>query len=64
MATRYNLKLMSVIRAKSLKNIVVYEAVGIHQVRFSRIITGKYDPTQAEKRAIAQFLKVPQKEIF
>jgi len=68
---RYNLKvrnyrhkLLSAIRKNGWRNKDVVKNTGIKPARFSRIVTGIYDPTQDERQKISKFLRTPQKDLF
>ena len=60
----YNYRLLSAIRKNGWRNKDVTKGTGIEHARFSRIITGIYEPTQEERQLIAKFLRTPQKDIF
>ena len=60
----YRHKLLSSIRKNGWRNKDVTKGTGIEHARFSRIITGIYDPTQEERQKISAFLRTPQKDLF
>jgi len=60
----YNHRLLTEIRKNGWKNKAVIKGTDIHPVRFSRIITGIYEPTQEERQKISKFLRTPQKHLF
>ncbi|MBW2178805.1 MAG: hypothetical protein JRG81_00290 [Deltaproteobacteria bacterium] len=60
----YRHKLLSAIRKNGWRNKDLVKGTGIEHARFSRIITGLYDPTQEERQKISKFLRTAQKELF
>ena len=60
----YKYNLLSAIRKNGWKNKDVVKNTGIEPARFSRIVTGIYEPTQDERQKISKFLRVPQKDLF
>ncbi len=61
---KYNTRLFSRIRDRGLKNKQVAVMAGIQSARFSRILTGTFEPRDYEKREIAKVLKMSQKKLF
>ena len=60
----YRHKLLSAIRKNGWRNRDVVKNTEIEPTRFSRIVTGIYDPTQDERQKISKFLRTPQKDLF
>lgn len=64
MKRKFNHRLIGKIRECGWQNKDVLKACEIESARFSRIITGIYDPTQEERQQISKFLRTPQKDLF
>ena len=61
---KYNYKLLSKIRECGWQNKDVAKKCGIESARFSRIITGIFEPKQEERQKISAFLRTAQKDLF
>jgi len=62
--SKYNIPLLVKIKEKGYKNFQVAELAGIEKARFSRILTGTFQPRDYEKRILCKILKASQKDLF